>query len=350
MRPSLNRSWKNCSTDAVTTTLDTVLDTRTSLAFLPTPLHPLDAFSEALGGSVRVWMKRDDQTGLATGGNKARKLEYLVHAAVAEGATALVTGGALQSNHARQTAAAAARLGMRCTLALVPGALDTVDYTTSGNILLDDLLGATVFIPPAGTDMADAIALAAEQLVAAGEKPYVVPVGGSSPVGCLGYVRCALEIAEAEPSFGAVVIGTGSGGTQAGLVTGFHTVEGAPPVIGMSVAAASADQVAKVHGLTTEVAALLGLDTAPEVESVIVDDRYVGEGYGVPTDGMREAVRLLAQTEGILVDPVYTGKALAGLIDHIRRGEGPVGGSADVLFVHTGGQAGLFAYKDSLAV
>jgi D-cysteine desulfhydrase family pyridoxal phosphate-dependent enzyme len=337
----------------MTTTLPPVLDERIPLAFLPTPVHPLDAFSEALGGSTRIWVKRDDQTGLATGGNKARKLEYLVHAALAEGATALVTGGALQSNHARQTAAAAARLGLKCTLALVPGALDTVDYTTSGNMLLDDILGAAVYLPPAGTDMPTAIAEAADALRAAGETPYVVPVGGSSPVGCLGYVRCAQEIsAEAAsgltPAFGAVVIGTGSGGTQAGLVTGFHGVTDAPPVIGMSVAAAAADQIAKVHGLSAEVAELLSLATTPSIDEVIVDDRYVGPGYGVPTDGMREAVSLLARSEGLLADPVYTGKALAGLIAHIRSGEGPIAAAGEVLFVHTGGQAGLFAYKDAL--
>lgn len=326
-----------------------LLDARTPLAFLPTPVHALDAFSEALGGSVRVWIKRDDQTGLALGGNKARKLEYLVHAAKAAGATALVTGGALQSNHARQTAAAAARLGMKCTLALVPGALSTVDYTASGNMLLDDLFGAPVFMPPEGVDMAGAIDLAAAELEAQGETVYVVPVGGSSPTGSLGYVGCAHEILAGDQSFGAVVIGTGSGGTQAGLVTGFHGADDAPPVIGMSVAATAADQTAKVHALSVEVATLLGLASAPEESAVIVDDAFVGPGYGVPTDGMREAVRLLARTEGILLDPVYTGKAMNGLIEHIRRGEGTIAEASDVLFIHTGGQAGLFAYRESLA-
>ncbi|WP_338889158.1 D-cysteine desulfhydrase family protein [Rhodococcus sovatensis] len=324
-----------------------IYDQRTPLSFLPTPLHPLDRLSAALvpDGSTRLWIKRDDQTGLAGGGNKARKLEYLAHRAAEAGATTLVTAGAIQSNHARQTAAAAAVLGLRCVLVLAPGALSTSDYETSGNALLDRLVGAEIVIAedvasvPAELDRVEA------RLRDSGEVPYMIPIGGSNPVGSLGYYRCAHEIADSGADFAEVYLATGSGGTQAGLIGGFHAADYRTRVVGVSVAAPADEQVTKVQGIIAGLMELVGSTTVPAEAATVVDDRFVGPGYGVPTDAMRDAVELVARTEGILIDPVYTGKGMAGLVHRIREGAVPKG---DILFLHTGGSAGLFAYKDSL--
>lgn len=329
------------------------LSDRLPIAFLPTPLHRLDRFSAALaqefGTTAKVWVKRDDQTGLASGGNKARKLEYLMHAAVQAGATVVLTAGAMQSNHARQTAAAAAQVGMLCVLVLSQGALDDAYYTRSGNVLLDQLLGADIRQYPAGTDLAHAMETEAAALRADGEVPYIIPVGGSSATGALGYVGCAEEIRASGHHFDAVVLGTGSGGTQAGLLNGFAAGGAAAPyVLGVSIASPADEQAEKVHSLTLGVAELIGSDYAVPADAVHVVDRYVGAAYGVPTDSMRTAVELVATTEGLLLDPVYTGKAMAGLIGELRPG-GLLSEAEDILFVHTGGQIGLTAYQEHLS-
>ncbi|MGE3620535.1 MAG: D-cysteine desulfhydrase family protein [Acidimicrobiia bacterium] len=321
------------------------LPPRHDLAFLPTPLHPLDRLAEALAlpHAPRLWIKRDDQTGLAAGGNKARKLEFLVADALAAGADALVTAGGRQSNHARQTAAAGRASGFEVHLVLNEGGEDP-EYRWSGNVLLDRLLGAHIH-PNAGTgfDADDAMADVAAELRRAGRRPYVIPPGGSSPVGAVGYVDAARELLAAAPTFGCVVHASGSGGTQAGLLAGFAQAEAAPPVLGISVARSSEELAARVLALAGETVALIGGATPVVPADVVVDDGYVGPGYGVPTDAMVEAVGLVARTEGVLLDPVYTGKAMAGLVDLLRAGR--FDGMGDLVFLHTGGLPGLFAYR-----
>lgn len=326
------------------------LEERTPLGYFPTPLHPLDRFSEALGSSTRIWIKRDDQSGLALGGNKVRKLEYLVAQAQRVSATTLVTCGALQSNHARQTAAAAARAGLKCVLVLGPGALSDEEYRNSGNVLLDRLFGAETRLVGPERTLAEELQIAVESVRQRGETPYAIPLGGSNAHAGLGYVRCAEEIMAAGSTFGAVVLGTGSGGTQAGLLSGFRYSGDMTPVIGFSVAFAEQPQRETVHRLAIDTSALLGADhpSIPTMDDVIVDDRFIGPGYGLPTNEMLEAVDLLARTEGILLDPVYTGKAMAGLIAGIRQEEHDLRLASDILFLHTGGQPGLFGYRTSV--
>lgn len=324
-----------------------VLEVRTELGYFPTPLHPLDRFSEALGSPARIWIKRDDQSGLAFGGNKVRKLEYLVAQAQCVGATTLVTCGAMQSNHARQTAAAAARAGLKCVLVLGPGALFDEDYRNSGNVLLDRMFGAEIrFVGPERT-LAEELQIAVESVGERGETPYAIPLGGSTAHAGLGYVQCAKEILATGSTFDAVVLGTGSGSTQAGLLSGFRFSGDTTPVVGFSVAFAEQPQRGTVHRLALDTSALLGAGrhNSPKMDEVTVDDRFIGPGYGLPTDEMLDAVQLLARTEGILLDPVYTGKAMAGLIAGIRTGDHGLGSVDDILFLHTGGQPGLFGYR-----
>lgn len=315
------------------------------LAFLPTPVHALDRFTAALGvPDLRVWIKRDDQTGLAGGGNKARKLALLVPDAVAAGADTLVTAGAVQSNHARQTAAAAVAAGLRAELVLAEERSGT-DYLQSGNALLNEILGAVVHRVPAGTDLRQASEDLASRLRETGCRPVVLPVGGSNPLGALSYAHCATEIGQdAERlgvSFRTLVLATGSGGTQAGLIAGFHGVPDAPDVLGVCVSAAADAQCAKVLPLVAPTLDLLGRPGDVGEDALQFDDRFIGPGYGVPTPEMLAAVRLVARTEGVLLDPVYTGKAMAGLIARAREGRL----TGDVLFLHTGGSVGLFGYR-----
>ncbi len=328
---------------------------RQPLAHLPTPLEPLDALRAALGGGPRLWIKRDDCTGLATGGNKTRKLEYLCAEAQYLGADTLVTQGATQSNHCRQTAAAAARLGMRCVLLLerrVDSASlpDAAAYEGNGNVLLDGLLGAEIRWYPSGGEMNAELEVVGHQLREAGRRPYLIPGGGSNPRGALGYVHCALELQSQALATGLridhVVHATGSTGTQAGLVVGFQGSNSGIPVLGVSVRHPRAAQEEKVHALACATAELAGVP-APPRESVVVDDGHVGGGYGVPTPGMREALSLLARHEGILLDPVYSGKGMAGLVARVRAGA--YRDDENVVFVHTGGSVGLFGYVGALA-
>jgi len=321
---------------------------RVSLTRLPTPIEPLPRLSAHMGGP-RLFVKRDDLTGLGLGGNKLRKLEFLLGEALAQGADTVLTVGALQSNHARQTAAACARLGLDCELVLRRGSHASEAYLNSGNLLLDRLFGARLHLLQAQESREERMEARAEDLRAAGRRPYCVPVGGSCGLGDLGYVACAEEIiAQSEDMnvrFDAVVVATGSGGTQGGLVAGMRLLEGAP-VIGMAVEGTRAEQLALAAAQAMETLHLLGRDAADLGSSVAVMDDFVGSGYAKPTDSMREALSLAARFEGILLDPVYTGKAFAGLIALARSGR--FNNDQSLLFVHTGGVPGLFGYPESV--
>ena len=322
---------------------------RVSLGHLNTPLEPMPRLSALLGGPT-LYIKRDDCTGLATGGNKTRKLEFLMADALAQGANVVITQGATQSNHARQTAAAAARLGMRCIILLEDrtGNRDA-NYLYSGNVFLERLMGAPTRTYAAGTDMNKAMQAVADEVRAEGGKPYVIPGGGSNSLGALGYVNCALEILtqanDRQIVVDHVVHATGSAGTQAGLVAGFEGANSGINVLGIGVRAPREAQEAAVYKLACETAERLGMPGAVRRERVTANCDYVGDGYGLPTAGMVEAVSLLAQTEGILLDPVYSGKGMAGLIDLIRKGRFEK--DDNIVFVHTGGNAALFGYMDA---
>ena len=312
----------------------------------PTPLEKLANLSRHLGGP-EIWIKRDDCTVVATGGNKVRKLEWLVGEAQAQGATHLVTQGAVQSNHVRQTAAVAARFGMKCT-ALLEHRIDTNDrdYLNSGNVLLDRLFDTAIEYRPGGADMNAEAEAKGEALRAAGEKAYVIPGGGSNRVGALGYVSCAQELMQQADEMGLridrVVTATGSAGTQAGLVVGLEGSNAGVPVLGIGVRLPKDRQEANVHRLAEATADYVGMRGGIARSAVVANCDYVGPGYGQPTPGMTEAVLMLARLEGVLLDPVYSGKAMAGLIDLIRKGE--IRKGETVVFLHTGGAVGLFGY------
>ena len=321
---------------------------RVHLAHLPTPLEPMDRLSKHLGGP-RLWIKRDDCTGLSTGGNKTRKLEFLMGEALAKGADTVITQGATQSNHARQTAAAAAKLGLACHILLEDRTgNNSPDYTLNGNVLLDRLHGATISKRPGGADMNAEMETLAAQLRDKGKKPYVIPGGGSNPVGALGYANCALELLhqanEMDLKIGHIVLATGSAGTQGGFVAGLVALNADIPVLGISVRAPKAKQEQSVFDLAVRTADYFGAPGVVKREHIVANSDYVGPGYGFPTDGMREAVKTAARFEGILLDPVYTGKGFDGLIDHVKKGFFPK--DSNVVFLHTGGSAGLFGYPD----
>ncbi|MFO8149632.1 MAG: D-cysteine desulfhydrase [Trueperaceae bacterium] len=314
----------------------------------PTPLEPLPALSAALGGP-ELWVKRDDLLGLAAGGNKTRKLEFLVADALAQGADTLITVGAVQSNHCRLTLAAAVKEGLKCQLVLEQRVPGSYREDASGNNFLYQLLGVErVQVVDAGTDLAAAMQGLADELAAQGRKAYVIPGGGSTPLGALGYVACAEEIMdqsfELGVAFDHMVASSGSGGTHAGLLAGLHGVNANLPLTGVSVRAARAPQEEKIHGLAQAAANLLGVRSPVPRELVEVVDDYVGPGYSLPTASMVEAVQLFARHEGILLDPVYTGKTAAGLIGMVRAGRFAPG--ERVLFLHTGGSPALYAYED----
>ena len=288
------------------------------LGHWPTPLEPMHRLNEMHKGP-ELWVKRDDCSGLAMGGNKTRKLEYLLADAEQRGATTLLTAGGVQSNHARQTAAAAAKVGLGCELFLEQvDDLNEPDYQHSGNLLLNQLLGARVHQLPAGQNLDEAMALRAQTLTEAGQVPYVMPVGGSNAVGAMGYVACGLELAEQlqtkKLSFNAIVLATGSAGTQAGLLAGLALSGLDIPVLGITVSRSSEEQCAKVLALVHEVQDVLSQPHLHE-DHVICFDQYYGSAYGQPTEQMVEALRLAASLEGLLLDPVYSGKAFAGLLD-----------------------------------
>ncbi|WP_455818802.1 D-cysteate sulfo-lyase [Pseudomonas cerasi] len=324
---------------------------RLHFGHFPTPLEPLDNLSRHLGGP-QIWIKRDDCTGLATGGNKTRKLEFLLADAQSQGADVIITQGATQSNHVRQTIAAAAKIGLPTHVFLEQRVSQFgEDYQRSGNVLLDDLLGGVIEQHlPAGADMQQAMEQFAERQRAEGRNPYVIPGGGSNPVGALGYVACAEELlwqsSQQRLRIDQIVHATGSTGTQAGLLAGLNATNSAIPVLGISVRAPRERQEENVYQLASRTWQTLGARGELPRETVQVNSDYVGEGYGLPSAGTLEALRLLARLEGILLDPVYSGKGMAGLIDLIRKGH--YSADQNIVFIHTGGAAGLFGYRQLL--
>ena len=321
---------------------------RVRLAHLPTPLEPLPRLSEALG--VELWIKRDDCTGLAGGGNKTRKLEFLLGDAFEQGADTLVTQGAVQSNHVRQTAAAAAAHGLACEIILEERTgSKAVDYTRNGNVLMDRLFGARMRSVPGGSDMTAELEATAAEVSARGGRPYIIPGGGSNPIGALGYVDCAREIVvqadELDLAVDRIVTATGSAGTHAGLVAGLAVMGADIPVLGIGVRAPKPKQEENVLKLARQTAALLGRPDAVTDQMVVADCDYVGEGYGLVDGAVIEALKLAARSDGIVLDPVYTGKAMKGLIALAKAGkfEGET-----VVFLHTGGAQGLFGYQGEI--
>jgi len=322
---------------------------RARFAHLPTPLEGAPRLGEALGG-LNLFIKRDDATGLAGGGNKTRKLEFLVGEARARGADTLVTQGAIQSNHVRQTAAAAARMGMACEIILeARTGSEAADYNGSGNVLLDRLLGAQIRTVPGGSDMNAALEDTAQAVRDRGGRPYVIPGGGSNAVGALGYADCARELVVQADAMGLkidrIVTATGSAGTQAGLVAGLAVIGADIPVLGIGVRAPQAMQEANVFKLAQETCALLGQEGRVTREMVAANCDYVGAGYGLIDQAVIDALKLAARTEALILDPVYSGKAMKGLIDLCAKGAFK---GETVVFLHTGGAQGLFGYQSEL--
>jgi len=324
---------------------------RIQITHSPTPLEFMPRLTEALGGP-NIYIKRDDCTGLGSGGNKTRKLEFLMADAERLGADTIITQGATQSNHARQTVAIAVKMGMKCEILLEDRTGSKVEnYKKSGNVFLDHLYGARVQEVPGGTDMNAAMASLADELRSKGQKPYVIPGGGSNPIGALGYVTCAMELINQfntrDLRVDCVVHATGSAGTQAGLVVGLEGARSQIPVLGIGVRAAKEAQETNVYNLAMKTAELLGIPGSIKRESVTANCDYVGGGYGVPTPGMVEAVILVARLEGILLDPVYSGKGMAGLIDLCRKGHFKKG--ENIVFLHTGGAVALYGYMEAFS-
>lgn len=323
---------------------------RIPLAVLPTPLHEAMRLRAALGGpskSPRILIKRDDLTALGLGGNKARKLEYLVADARSQGATTLITTGAVQSNHARMTAAAACFAGMGCVLVLT----STTDVpTVEGNLLLDSLYGAEIRLVPSldpmfavGNDEPVVADVVSEEK-AAGRTPYVIPVGGSSGIGVFGYVSGTAELVDQLAAAGEtpsrLYYASGSRGTQAGLTLGAMLCDAPYRVYGVAVSGGEPEKIERAKRIANEAAEKLGLETRLDRDDLFTDQGFIGEGYGIPTTGALEAISLLARTEGILLDPCYTSKAMAGLVAHVR--DGSLAPSDTVVFLHTGGVPALF--------
>lgn len=323
---------------------------RIELAHLPTPLELMPRLSAHLDGP-NLYVKRDDCTGLGTGGNKTRKLEFLMADAIKHNADVIITQGAVQSNHARQTAAAASKLGMACELVFEKRVADASEpYRNSGNILLDRMFGAGLRDVEKGTDMDAAMADLAGELAGKGKTPYIIPGGGSNPIGALGYVGCVLELLSQANRQGVVidhiVHATGSAGTQAGLVAGLKAMNANIPLTGIGVNAPRDVQEEKVYKLAVETAKYIGAPGVVLREDIVANCDYVGDGYGLPTREMNDAVMLAARLEGLLFDPVYSGKGLAGMIDLV--GKGYFADAQNIVFIHTGGVAGLFGYSDQL--
>ncbi len=317
----------------------------------PTPLQAMPRLREALMSEGRpcpqLYIKRDDLTGLAGGGNKTRKLEYLIADALEKGADTVITAGALQSNHARQTAAAAAKMGLAAHLILFETvAYNDPSYGTSGNILLDKILGADIHRKSKDADARAVFEDVTSKIQAAGGTPYLIPVGGSNAIGSTAYAQVFLEIQQqaetADLRVDRIVHANGSLGTQAGLLAGRAFAKGGPKIDGVSVSKPNREALlSELLDIANQTSERIGGGPVSG-DDVHVDFRHLGEGYGLPTDGMVSAVELVARTEGILLDPVYTGKAMAGLISAILKGEIPE--TETVVFLHTGGMPGVFAY------
>ncbi|MGA7193569.1 MAG: D-cysteine desulfhydrase family protein [Anaerolineales bacterium] len=313
---------------------------RVRFAHLPTPVEELPRLSATLGGP-RILVKRDDQTGLAFGGNKTRKLEFLVAEAQEQGAKMMISAGAVQSNHCRQTAAAAAKFGFECILVLTGEFPDQ----PSANLLLDKLFGAKIINVPDRADRDRVLKETFEKAVAEGKKPYLVPYGGSSTTGAMGYTFAMEEFMKQNVQADWIVFGTSSGGTHAGLVLGQRVFGYKGKVLGISIDESEEWLKTHISALASDASERLGKRINFMPDDVLATDQYCKAGYGVLTDAEREAVRLFASTEGLLLDPVYTGRAAAGLIDLIRKGFFKK--DETILFWHTGGQPALFAEKYS---
>ena len=316
----------------------------------PTPLERLDNFSAALGNKVTVYIKRDDLLPGCAGGNKTRKLDFCIADALAQGADTIITCGAVQSNHCRLTLSWAVKENLDCHLVLEERVKGSYKVDGSGNNFLFNLLGAkSVKAVPGGSPMLEEMGKVAEALKAQGKKPYIIPGGASNSLGALGYVSCAQETMEQLFLMGVnihtMVVPSGSAGTHAGIVTGMYANNTNIPVIGINVSRTKEVQEPIVHKLVGETAKLIGIKQDIPASAVNCNGDYVGPGYSLPTDSMVEAVKLLARTESILLDPVYSGKAMAGFIDLIRKDAFPKG--SNVLFLHTGGSPALYAYTDT---
>ena len=315
-----------------------------------TPIEKLSRLSDELDGPA-IYMKRDDLLGLAGGGNKTRKLEFLVADALVNGADTLITCGAVQSNHCRLTLAAAVKEGLKCRLVLEERVADSYNPEAGGNNFLFQLLGVEkIKVVPGGSDMMHEMQQVADEVTSAGRKAYVIPGGGSNPIGATGYVACAEEILnqmfEKGLKIDRVICASGSTGTHAGLITGFYGNNSNIPVIGVNVSRTKDVQEELVYDLVEQTAAHVGVGSTIPRDAVLCFGDYVGPGYSLPTPQMAEAVRMLARLEGILMDPVYTGKAMAGFIDLIRNGFFKK--EESVLFVHTGGSPALHVYMEEV--
>ncbi|VVM52764.1 D-cysteine desulfhydrase family protein [Pseudomonas fluorescens] len=320
----------------------------------PTPIQRAERIEQLLGletRGTRLFLKRDDHMLLGGGGNKLRKLEFHIGAAQQAGIDTVITVGGVQSNHARLTAAVCARLGIDCELILTRSVPKSeVDYELNGNVLLDQLFGAQLQVLAAGTDSLARAETRAAQLRESGRKVLVISMGGSTPLGSLGYARCAAEIAEQETALGLtfnqVVVPNGSAGTHAGLASGFQLLgRGTAVVKSYSVLSDRDSSATRTLKLTQDTLALLGSDAIVRPEDIVIDGSQLGEGYGLPTEAMQDAVRLMARAEGLLIDPVYSGKAFAGLLADLKQGRFRDGDN--VLFVMTGGTPGLYAYRET---
>jgi D-cysteine desulfhydrase len=311
-----------------------------------TPLEKLSRLTQKLDGP-NIYMKRDDLLGLAGGGNKTRKLEFLIADALAKGADTIITCGAVQSNHCRLTLAASVKEGLKCRLVLEERVKGTYDPKANGNNFLFQLLGVEkTKVVPSGSNMMEEMELVAGEVQAEGGVPYIIPGGGSNEIGAIGYVACAEEILEQAFDMGLnidyVVTTSGSTGTHAGLITGLYGCNSNIPIIGIGINRKKVPQEEAVYDLVKKTAKHVGITSAIPRNSVVVYDDYIGEGYSIPTEAMVDAVIMLARTECILMDPVYTGKAMAGFIDLINRGLFKKG--ENVVFLHTGGSPALYAY------
>jgi len=315
----------------------------------PTPIQRLNRLEHELQTKVRLYVKRDDLMGLGGGGNKLRKLEFLLGEAISQGADTFITIGGLQSNHARLSAASAAHVGMTCELVLTKVVSRSGEaYQRNGNILLDEIFGAKIHLL-SGTENALAFATdRARVLKGEGRRPYLVGSGGSSPVGCLGYALCAAEIMEQqqeiEGGFTQIIVPNGSSGTHAGLAAGFASVGINPARISSYAVLNPAKETQfSTHELAKAALALLDPTKSIDLDAIHVSDDQLGDGYGIPTSAMLDAVRIMARTQGLLLDPVYTGKAFAGVLEAVRSGAYKSGEA--ILFLMTGGLPGLFAYQ-----
>ncbi len=312
-----------------------------------TPIEYLANFSKALGNKVNVYMKRDDLLPGCAGGNKTRKLDFSIADALSKGADTIITCGAVQSNHCRLTLAWAVHEGLDCHLVLEERVKGSYNPEASGNNFLYHLLGVkSITVVPGGSPMMEEMEKVAEKLRAEGKKPYIIPGGASNHIGALGYVSCAQEIMqqmfEMGLNFDHVVVPSGSAGTHAGMIAGFYGNNMDVPMIGIDVSRPGDVEAAIVHKLAQETLDYIGAGVTLPEEKVVCFGDYYQPGYSIPNDGMVEAVKMLARTEAILLDPVYSGKAMAGMIDLIRKDYFPKG--ANVLFLHTGGSPALYAY------